>query len=241
MSDTQGPRISGSFSVELRRYTLRPGARKALVDLFASDLVSAQELCGMRVFGQFRDFDSPDSFVWLRGFADLDARTRALRDFYEGSTWSKFADQANLTMVNSDDVLLLRPAGDLPFLDNIASNGGIVEIATCSLPPGAETGFLSFFEESIRPSLECTGGRLSVPLVTEKRSNPFPRLPVREGEPVFVWLVAYETAAAWAWAQDQLAASNEWRGIVLPGLQKFCWRQPHIARLAATPPSSKMQ
>jgi hypothetical protein len=35
----------------------------------------------MRIIGQFRDLDHPDRFVWLRGFADMEARTQALGAF----------------------------------------------------------------------------------------------------------------------------------------------------------------
>ena len=38
----------------------------------------------MVIIGQFRDLDNPDSFVWLRGFADMEARKRALTGFYAG-------------------------------------------------------------------------------------------------------------------------------------------------------------
>ena len=41
----------------------------------------------MTVIGQFRDLDNPDSFVWLRGFADMEARKRALTGFYSGPVW----------------------------------------------------------------------------------------------------------------------------------------------------------
>ena len=51
--------------VELRQYTLHPGARDTLVRLFDAHFVESQERCGMRVIGQFRDLDDPDRFVWL--------------------------------------------------------------------------------------------------------------------------------------------------------------------------------
>ena len=38
----------------------------------------------MTVIGQFRDLDNPDSFVWLRGFADMESRRKALGAFYSG-------------------------------------------------------------------------------------------------------------------------------------------------------------
>jgi NIPSNAP len=60
--------------VELRQYTLRPGQREVLVELFDRELVASQEAVGMRIIGQFRDLDRPDRFGWLRGFADMDSR-----------------------------------------------------------------------------------------------------------------------------------------------------------------------
>ena len=65
----------------------------------------------MAIIGQFRDLDNPDSFVWLRGFADMEARKRALTGFYSGPVWLANRDAANATMLRFDNVLLLRPAG----------------------------------------------------------------------------------------------------------------------------------
>ena len=56
--------------LELRQYTLKPGRRDELVELFDREFVTGQEACGMRVLGQFLDADDPDRFVWLRGFAE---------------------------------------------------------------------------------------------------------------------------------------------------------------------------
>ncbi|HEX9414313.1 MAG TPA: NIPSNAP family protein [Ktedonobacterales bacterium] len=61
---------------ELRRYALKPGARATLIELFDREFVETQEAEGMRIFGQFRDLDAPDSFVWLRGFSDMVTRKR---------------------------------------------------------------------------------------------------------------------------------------------------------------------
>src|SRR6185437_1104425 len=60
--------------VELRQYTLVPGRRDELIELFDRELIETQEKCGMRILGQFRDLDEPDHFVWLRSFADLPSR-----------------------------------------------------------------------------------------------------------------------------------------------------------------------
>jgi NIPSNAP len=70
--------------IELRQYTLHPGQRDVLIDLFDREFVETQEAVGMAVIGQFRDLDRPDRFVWLRGFKDVEARGQGLAAFYDG-------------------------------------------------------------------------------------------------------------------------------------------------------------
>src|SRR5215472_12889100 len=95
--------------VELRQYTLHPGRRDDLIGLFERELIEPQEATGMAVVGQFRDTDDPDRFVWLRGFPDMETRAEALGRFYYGPVWKQHAAAANATMIDSDNVLLLRP------------------------------------------------------------------------------------------------------------------------------------
>lgn len=67
----------------------------------------------MAVIARFRDLHDPDRFVWLRGLADMPSRAEALGRFYGGPVWKTHKDQANATMIDSDDVLLLRPVAPL--------------------------------------------------------------------------------------------------------------------------------
>ena len=96
--------------VELRQYTLHPGKRDVLIDLFDREFVESQEALGMKIIGQFRDLDNPNRFVWLRGFSDMPSRAQALKDFYGGPVWKAHREAANATMIDSDNVLLLHPA-----------------------------------------------------------------------------------------------------------------------------------
>ena len=41
--------------VELRQYTLHPGQRDVLIDLFDREFVESQEALGMKIIGQFRE------------------------------------------------------------------------------------------------------------------------------------------------------------------------------------------
>jgi len=84
--------------------------------LFESEFVESQEAVGVKVIGTFTDLDRPDRFVWLRGFKDMDSRLSGLTAFYDGPVWKKNREAANATMVDSDNVLLLRaPAAGTEF------------------------------------------------------------------------------------------------------------------------------
>src|ERR1700686_1327349 len=96
--------------IELRQYTLKPQQRDVLIGLFEREFVETQEEAGMTVIGTFCDADNPDRFVWLREFPDMASRSRSLAAFYGGPVWKAHREAANATMLDSDNVLLLRPA-----------------------------------------------------------------------------------------------------------------------------------
>jgi hypothetical protein len=108
-TETQPPQTCCPI-VELRQYTLHPGQRDVLIELFEREFVESQEALGIKIIGQFRDLDNPNRFVWLRGFRDMPSRAQALKDFYGGPVWKAHREAANATMIDSDNVLLLHPA-----------------------------------------------------------------------------------------------------------------------------------
>src|SRR5450432_454131 len=177
--------------VELRQYTLHPGMRDTLIDLFDREFVETQEAVGIRLYGQFRDLDDPNRFVWLRGFADMPARAAALGAFYGGTAWKSHKDKANATMIDSDDVLLLRYVGPWP---GILSGGrlrpsvngagvppGLFAISIYYPKPGASSEFVAFFERAAAPAPTEAGSSIIGCFITEQSANNFPALPVREG------------------------------------------------------------
>jgi NIPSNAP len=165
--------------VELRRYTLREGRRDELIDLFDRELVETQEHLGMAVLGQFRDLDRPDQFVWLRGFTDMQSRRAGLTAFYSGPVWAKHGPAANATMLDSDDVLLLRALVAVPVFDRGAADPESVLHATIWYWAGP-------FPDPRNPT-QSAKDTLAV-LRTEYAANDFPQLPVREAEHALVWL-----------------------------------------------------
>jgi hypothetical protein len=187
--------------VELRRYALRAGQRDTLIDLFER-LIEPQEDTGMAVLGQFTDLDDPDSFVWLRGFSDMDARRKALTAFYEGPVWRTHRDAANATMLDSDNVLLLEPArddsrlsllGHRPGPGATASGSGVVVAGIHYLEPGAGLAARDAFERQAVPTLATITGSLLAYFSTHPAENDYPALPVRD-ENVLVWLVGFTNA-----------------------------------------------
>lgn len=182
---------------ELRNYIMRAGGRDVLIDMFEREFIESQEVLGSRVVGTFRNLDDPNRFVWIRGFEDMEARRAALDGFYGGPVWQRLRNEANATMIDSDDVLLLRPVsstawagGDRAPLGATAIPPTMILAITYFLTPEAEPDFPAFFAAEIAPTLRDSGDLLAT-LVTEHSVNSYPRLPVREGERVFLALLRY--------------------------------------------------
>jgi hypothetical protein len=183
--------------VELRQYTLYPGQRDVLIDLFDAELVEPQEAAGMHVIGQFRDLDRPDRFVWVRGFADMDRRRESLASFYGGPVWRAHRATANATMIDSDDVLLLRPVRPASAFEPLPPRPGplgrdpasTVVVTICSLDQPADPLEL---DQRLLPTLAAASAPAVAVFVEESAVNTFPALPVRDGEHVVVWLQRVE-------------------------------------------------
>ncbi len=236
--------MSTSFCpvVELRQYTLYGGRRDTLIELFDREFIIPQERLGLRLFGQFRDLDDPDRFVWLRGFASWEERPQALGAFYTGEAWKAHREAANATMVDSDNVLLLRPArasSGFAAAERDQRAAGIVTASIFYL--GKKTpaeAFATFFAETMRPRFESLGASVLAELVTETRPNNFPVLPVREEDAVFVWFGRFDGEEAQQAFSERLRRESAWRDAAPPELLPASMRKPEFLRLAPTPLSA---
>lgn len=230
--------------VELRQYTLHPGTREAFTNLFEREFVDSQEALGMTVIGQFHDLDDPDRFVWMRGFADMEARRAGLTSFYDGDLWRAHRDAANASILDSDNVLLLSEAESGSGFASArprrpastrASPAGIVIAAIHYVDAPQADAFADFFETRMRLALV----RIGLPPVacfrTEGAANNFPRLPIRTADAVFVWLsLASDAADCDRRLQAFHAGQSAWReGAPEPILRQLA-RRPEILRLAPT-------
>jgi hypothetical protein len=157
--------------IELRQYTLHSGQRDVLVDLFERHFVESQRAAGIDVIATYHDLDDPDRFVWFRGFPDMAARKAALTEFYGHSeAWRTHGPAANATMIDSSNVLLLRPV--TPWT---VDQGPYVVV---NIYEAHETdNHLTWLE-------------------TEPSVNDFPRLPVRDDK-VVVSVAAFDNEGSY--------------------------------------------
>jgi len=242
--DDDGRVLHDDGVIELRQYAMQPARRDELIDLFEREFIEPQEAVGMHVIGQFRDLDAPDRFVWLRGFADMPVRAEALDGFYGGPTWKRHREAANATIIDSDDVLLLRPARTgsgfatpttpRATSGSAAASAGLIEAVICTLDAPADAGFLERFERELAPRLQAAGADLIGVYVTESSANTYPRLPVREGEQVLVWFARFDDVHAHHRYEAALLADASWRNAVAQSLPHGLKQPPQRLRLSPT-------
>ena len=241
--DGAGRLIHDDAVVELRQYTLHPGRRDTLIELFEREFIEPQEAVGMHIVGHFRDLDAPDRFVWLRGFPSMEARREALQGFYFGPVWQRHRDAANATIVDSDNVLLLKPAqADAGLPDSIAPRpasgataaAGALCMGICALHAPAEQGFAARFDRELALLLQRHGAQLLARYVTDASANTFPRLPVREGERVLVWLARCDSVPALDAHLAGLRSDAAWREALAAAMLEELQQPPELLRLVPT-------
>jgi NIPSNAP protein len=228
--------------VELRQYTLHPGKRDVLIELFDREFVESQEVLGMDLVGQFRDLDAPDRFVWFRGFRDMPSRARALEAFYGGPVWKAHREAANATMIDSSNVLLLRPArpgsefsirNDRSQASAKESAKGLIVVTIYYFNAPVTEDFIRFFESTVKPALTDAGASVLAYFVTEHSANTFPRLPVREGENVFVWISSFRDRATYGDHETALSKSERWKSKMSKELSRRIERS-EVLKLSPT-------
>jgi hypothetical protein len=232
-----GRLLSDDSVFELRQYTLRGGRRDTLISLFENHFIESQDAVGADVIGVFRDLDDPDRLVWIRGFRDMSVRRKALGSFYNGPVWHSYGPAANATMIDSDNVLLLRPA---------STGQGFGEFTTKSTGAGAMFGadiyyldtapvaqFSQFFDSILLPQFTAAGAQLVARLVTEEAKNDSP-LPVREHDRTYVCLTRWSNLEAHGAFVRRYATLHGWRDSATEAILPALMRKPERLRLEPT-------
>ena len=224
--------------VELRQYTLHPGKRDVLIDIFDKHFVDAQNDAGMTIIGEFRVLDDPDRFFWMRGFSDMAARKASLETFYTSRVWREHAAAANATMVDSDNVLLMRPVSPATGFSLGAERGDEIPpgllIATIyhpERPPGK--AFCDLFSSQIESLVADAGATVVAQLVSESSRNDFPGLPVRAVHS-FAWFARLPDRRAYGRYAEAIATDPEWSGVREAFARLGNYTPPEVWRLEPT-------
>jgi hypothetical protein len=182
--------------IELRRYTVRDGARKNFAQYFEAYFPEAIEQTGAILAGSFFERNHPNGFTWIRGFHTVEARAIDDAMFYYGPVWREHRKTMNDLLTDSDNVLLLRPLSlerevtILPAVDPVAEpNGahGIVVAVICPIKANSVEAFAKQAESTFA-SYRAAGAREVGVLITLDAANNFPQLPIRTDGPYLVWL-----------------------------------------------------
>jgi NIPSNAP len=224
---------------ELRQYTLYGDKRDTLISLFEKNFIDSQDAVGSHVIGTFRDLDDPDRFVWLRGFRDMQARQQALDAFYgRSAAWLAHKKEANTTMVDSDNVLLLRPVSAPPNFGSAASaasgSHAIYSVTIYYLGGVDSAEFEKFFTQALLPRLSASGVHPIATLTTDEVPNNYPRLPIREHDRVFLWIARWPDENAYASFAAQMRGWSGWRDKAPEAVLPAVMRKPEQLRLQPT-------
>jgi len=243
-SAKEGSRPGCCAVLELRQYTLRPGQRDVLIELFDREFVESQEEQGATLAGQFRDSERPDRFVWLRGFADMRGREEMLKRFYGGPVWKVHREAANATMLDSSNVLLLRPsAGEAglllpreprPAVGTRETPKSVVVVTLLYRSAPVDDAFLQFVRRRVLPVFAQAGAPPAALFQSEYAQNTFPALPVREGEHVLALFTVFPSREHYLGHVEKLARSRRWTRDVEPALRAQLKSAPETLRLEPT-------
>jgi hypothetical protein len=142
-------------------------------------------------------------------------------------------------MIDSDDVLLLRPAHPdsgfqldpgRPVSGSDETPDGIIVVTTWHLQPAAEAGFQKVLDTVLMSMLHDAGVPLLAIFASEHAKNGFPALPVREDAHAFVWFSRFADRAVFERHAAALASMPGFAEALRPHLA----RPPEVALLSPT-------
>ncbi len=190
------PHLDDFQAIEFRRYLVKQEERTHFTQYFESYFPEAFQQLGAIAAGSFLERNNPSGFTWIRAFHTIDNRAVVNAAFYYGSVWNEHRNTLNGLMIDSDNVLLLRPLSRergiviLPAVDPIAEpNGaqGIIVAQIFSIKPDSGEVFAKEAEPAFA-GYRAGGAREAGVLVTLDVKNNFPQLPIRTDGSYLVWL-----------------------------------------------------
>lgn len=183
--------IENNMIIDLRDYTLKPNTRDKFVERCETLIFPEQKRLGATILGTFCDANDPNRIVWLRAMPNMAERKRILTAFYShGEVWKANRRDVNSWIVDSSNVLLVKPVADFVTPASKMTDHSIMVMYTRL----AKRSF-NFADELDKASeaIKEIGGRVLAKLVTDPSENNYPLHPIRTGEYGFVMFAHFES------------------------------------------------
>jgi len=176
--------------IDLRNYTLKPNTRDQFIERCETLIFPEQKRLGATILGTFCEADNPNKIIWLRAMPDMAERKRILTAFYsKGEVWKANRREVNSWIVNSDNVLLVKPVSDLMTSTTNTGDHSIVVMFTCLRKAPFD---IAQELDDVSGAISDIGGRLLVKLETDPSKNNYPLHPIRTGEFGFVVFATFD-------------------------------------------------
>ncbi|MEO5501405.1 MAG: NIPSNAP family protein [Ginsengibacter sp.] len=178
--------------LELRNYLLKPGKRDSFINFFEANFIKSQNALGGYIIGQFRVKGAPDNFFWLRGFEDMDSRSKYLPEFYKSEFWKERRTIANDLINNNDNVYLIKPLSlsgenkDTAINSSDIGKLGGITIIDFYIANDKLDELILFFRNKYVPFLRGLGILDFTMWRSETQVNDFPSLPVFQDKNLLV-------------------------------------------------------
>jgi hypothetical protein len=180
--------------IELRNYLIKPGLRDEFISYFERNFVESQNALGGFVLGAFRIKTEAERFFWIRGFSDMNSRSRFLPEFYGGKIWKEFGPQANEMMLEWHNVYLLKPLANSKTEDFSAEKRfTVIDFYF------ANDDKLAELTDLLQTAKGFSGATFWIGDMTK---NDFPQLPVIQNENLLAAITNYEN-------EDEYSAQAE--------------------------------
>lgn len=192
-----------STFVELRAYGTYPGQAGPFLEHFERHYLESQEAYEMRIWGQFRDLDVEDRFVWIRGYRSMAERREGVFGFYTSDVWRETSPPLAGMLASSHHVHFLEAlAPDEGFdedaaRDEDAAVAGVVVAELFAVDGGRFDDVADRLHATRLPAFAAHGARSLGLFRSSDEANDIPQMPFIEDEPAVVWFSSHPSRAAY--------------------------------------------
>lgn len=190
--------------IELRNYLIKPGLRDQFIAYFKEHFIGSQVVLEGYPLGEFTIKGKQDRFFWIRGFSDMDTRSKFLPAFYGGGVWKQYGPAANEMMLEWHHVHLLKPLKHMVSSNEFERTNTFLTVDYYPAKDGQLDKLIDIFQTEYIPFLKASGIENVSLWITEPRENDFPRLPVIQNKSMLVALTYFKDEAEYELKLDQI-------------------------------------